>query len=62
MRKSTVFGEKMILSAFLIDLKCRRLQSGLSDLEKHQTLAFLLMVKVLRIFKITHFWRCLKDF
>ena len=34
----------MILSAFLIDFKCRWLQSGLADLEKHQTLAFLLMV------------------
>ena len=34
----------MILSAFLIDLKGRRLHSGLADLEKHQTLAFLLMV------------------
>ena len=40
----------MIFSAFLIDLKCRWLQSGLSDLEKHQTLAFLLMVDFLRIF------------
>ena len=52
----------MILSGFLIDLKCRWLQSGLSDLEKHQTLALLLMVKTLRIFKITHFWRFLKAF
>ena len=52
----------MILSAFLIDLKCRWLQFGLADLEKHQTLAFLLMVDVLRIFKITHFLRFLKDF
>ena len=34
----------MILSGFLIDLKCMWLQSGLTDLEKHQTLAFLLMV------------------
>ena len=55
MQKSTVFGEKMILSAFLIVLKCRWLQSGLADLEKHTTLAFLLMVDFLRIFKITHF-------
>ena len=38
------FGEKMILCAFLIDLKCRWLQSGLADLEKHLTLAFLLTV------------------
>ena len=51
----------MILSAFLIDLKCRWLQpSGLADLEKHQTFAFLLMVDFLRIFKITHFLRFLK--
>ena len=34
----------MILSAFLINLTCMWLQSGLADLEKHQTLAFLLMV------------------
>ena len=34
----------MILSAFMIDLKCRWLQSGLADLEKHQTLAILLLV------------------
>ena len=54
MQKSTVFGEKMILSAFLIELKCIWLQSGLADLEKHQTLAFLHMVNFLRIFKITH--------
>ena len=41
----------MILSAFLINFK-----SGLADLEKHQTLAFLLMVDLLHIFKITHFF------
>ena len=52
----------MILSIFLIDLKCRWLQSGLADLEKHQTLAILIMVKSLRIFKITRFLRFLKDF
>ena len=45
----------MILSAFLIDLKCWWLQSGLVDFEKHQTPAFLLMVDFLRIFKITYF-------
>ena len=45
----------MILSAFLIDLKRRWLQSGLANLEKHQTDAFLLMVDFLRIFKITYF-------
>ena len=46
----------MILSAFLIDLKCTWLQSGLANLEKHQTRAFLLMVDFLRILKITHFF------
>ena len=45
----------MILSAFLIDLKVRWLQSGLIDLEKHKTFAFLLMVDFLHVFKITHF-------
>ena len=45
----------MILSALLINLKCRWLQSGLADLEKHQKLAFLLMVDFLHIFKIAHF-------
>ena len=60
--KIDCFGEKIILTAFLIDVKCRWLQSGLADLEKHQTLAFLLMVDFLRIIKITHFCRFLKDF
>ena len=46
----------MTLSAFLIDLKCRWLHGGLADLEKHQTLAVLLMVDFLHIFKITHFF------
>ena len=45
----------MILSAFLTILKCRSLQSGLIDLEKHKTFAFLLMIDFLRVFKITHF-------
>ena len=35
-KKSTVL-EKMILSAFLVDLKCMWFKSGLADLEKHQT-------------------------
>ena len=47
----------MILSAFYIDLKCWWLKSDQADLEEHQTLAFLLMVDFLRIFKITHFAR-----
>ena len=62
MQNIDCFLRKMILSAFLIDLKCRWLQSGLADLEKQQTLAFLLMVDFLRIFEITHFLRFLKDF
>ena len=52
----------MILGAFMIDLKCRWLQSGLAELEKHKTLAFLLMVDFLRIFEIIHFFKFLKDF
>ena len=60
--KIDCFGEKIILSAFLIDLKCRWLPAGLADLKKHQTLAFLLMVDFLCIFKIAHFFRYLKDF
>ena len=42
--KIDCFGEKLILSACLIDLKCRSLQSGLTDLEKHKTFAFLHML------------------
>ena len=38
----------MILRAFFIDLKCRWLQSGLADLEKHKILPFLPMVDFLR--------------
>ena len=44
MRKSIVFEKKMILREFLIALKCRSLQTGLTDLEKHKTFAFLLMI------------------
>ena len=55
----------MILRAFLIDLKCRCLHSGLANLEKHKILPFLLIVDFLRTFKITlFFWGggFLKDF
>ena len=58
--KIDCFGEKMILCAFLTDLKCRWLQSGLADIEKRQTIALLLMVDFLRIFKKKHFFRFLK--
>ena len=50
----------MILSAFLIDSKCRSLKSGLTDLEKHKTFAFLLMVDFFTVFKITHFLKIFK--
>ena len=53
--KNRLSWRKMILRAFLIDLKCWWLSSGLTDFEKHQTPALLLMVDFLRIFKITHF-------
>ena len=60
--QNRLFWGKMILSAFLINLKCRWIQSSLADLKKHQTLVFLLMVDFLLIFKITHFLRFLIDF
>ena len=47
MQKIDCFGENMILSAFLIDLKSWWLQSGLADFEKHQTPALFLMVHFL---------------
>ena len=43
-----------------MDLKCKWLHSGLADLEKQQTLAFLHLVDFVCIFKITHFFRFLK--
>ena len=51
MQKSTVL-ERKCFECIVIDLKCRWLQSDRADLEKHQTLAFL--VDFLRIFKIAH--------
>ena len=48
----------MILSAFLINLKCRWFQSGLADLEKHQTLAFLHMVNFYAFLKPEDQWSC----
>ena len=41
----------MILSGFFIDFECRWIKSGLADLEKHQTLAFLLMIDFYAFFK-----------
>ena len=51
MQKSTVLEKKMILSGVLIDLKCRWLQYGLAGLEKHQTLARVLIVYFYAFFK-----------
>ena len=51
----------MILRAFVIDLKCRWLQSGLAELEKHKILPFLLIVDFLRTFKITHFFEIFEN-
>ena len=57
MQKSTVLvKKKKILGAFLIDLKCRWLQSSLAELEKNKTLALLLMVDFLSIFELTFFF------
>ena len=52
MQKIDFFGEKMIWIAFLIDLKCRWLQSGLANSEKHKTVAFLLMVEFFEFLKL----------
>ena len=49
--KIDCFGVKKKLRAFLIDLKCMWLQSGLADLEKYKRLAFLLMVDFLHTLK-----------
>ena len=46
----------MILSAFLIDLKCRWLQSG-----KTPNACLSAYGRFLRVFKITHFLRFFKD-
>ena len=54
--KINCFGKRMILSAFSIDLKCRWLQSALTDSEKHKTLAFLLIVDFLAILKKNTFF------
>ena len=40
---------------FIIKLTFRWLQTGLSDLKKHQSIEILPMVDFLRIFKMLHF-------
>ena len=46
---------KMVLRVVFIQLTLRWLQTGLSDLKKHQTIEMLLMVDFVRIFKMLHF-------
>ena len=45
----------MVLRVVFINLTYRWLQTGQSDLKKHQTIEILLMVDFLRIFKMLHF-------
>ena len=45
----------MVLRVVFIKLTFRWLQTGLSDLKKHQIIEILLMVDFLRIFKMLHF-------
>ena len=49
--KNRLFLRTNDLRAFLIDLKCRWLQPGLADLEKHKILPFLLMVDFYALLK-----------
>ena len=60
--KIDFFGEKKYFECIFDRFEVQVVTVWSSRLEKHQTLAFLLMVEFLRIFKITHFLRFLKDF
>ena len=44
MQKSTFLRKKMVLRVVFMKLTFRGLQTGLSDLKKHQTIEILLMV------------------
>ena len=55
--KKITFLKKRVLCAVFIDLKCRRLQSSVADLKKHQKLEILLWINVLHILEISHFSR-----
>ena len=52
----------MVLRVVFIHLTFMWLQTGLSDLKKHQTIEILLMVDFLRIFKMLHFSKFFRDF
>ena len=47
-----LFKKKIVLRVVFIKFTFRWLQTGLSDLKKHQTIEILLMVVFLRIFKM----------
>ena len=55
MLKWTFFLIQSGLSVVFIELKCRRSQTGLADLKKHQTLETLLREDSLRIFMYQFF-------
>ena len=60
--KINFFDEQRDLSAVFIELKCWWLQTCLTDMKKkHKTLEMLLRADFLRIFKILHFLRFLKN-
>ena len=52
----------MVLRVVFIKLTLRWLQTGLSDLQKHQTIEILLMVDFLRILKMLHFLKIFEIF
>ena len=49
--KINVLKKIRVLGEGVIELKCRWLQTGLADLQKHQILEILLMTDFLRIFR-----------
>ena len=65
MQKSTSLKKKMrvgFIIFFKKKLTFRLLQTGLSDLKKHQTIETLLIVDFLRIFKILYFSKIFENF
>ena len=53
--KNNIFEDKCFLSIFFIKLKCRRLQTGLAILKKHQTFEFFQTTDFLCNFQKLHF-------
>ena len=64
MQKSTSLKKKMRVGFifFFFKLTFRLLQTGLSDLKKHQTIETLLIVDFLRIFKMLYFSKIFENF